>query len=81
MGTRQGHPLSWALFTPVLSFVVFPLQQQCLGVVAKAYNLILFFEGLASLAVLNGIFVVLQSLGLFWACKYLFFQNTSHCKK
>ena len=63
--TRQGDPLSQALFSLVASFVIFPLQDlgPVLTVMMYADDLIIFFDGRANPQLLKRVWEVVSRFG------------------
>ena len=70
-GTRQGDPLSPALFSLVASFVIFPLQDlgPVLTVMMYADDLIIFFDGRANPQLLKRVWEVVSQFGQFSGLK------------
>ena len=70
-GMRQGDPLSPALFSPVASFVIFPLQDLDLGLTVMMYadDLIIFLDGWANTPLLGRIWKVVSCFGQFSGLK------------
>ena len=70
-GTRQGDPLSPALFSLVASFVIFPLQDlgPALTVMMYADDLIIFFDGRANPQLLKRVWEVVSRFGQFSGLK------------
>ena len=70
-GTRQGDPLSPALFSLVASFVIFPLQDlgPVLTVMMYADDLIIFFDGTANPQLLKRVWEVVSRFGQFSGLK------------
>ena len=70
-GTRQGDPLSPALFSLVASFVIFPLQDlgPVLSVMMYADDLIIFFDGRANPQLLKRVWEVVSRFGQFSGLK------------
>ena len=66
-GTRQGDPLSPALFSLVASFVIFPLQDLDSGLTIMMYadDLIIFLDGQANPQLLGKIWKVVSCFGQF----------------
>ena len=70
-GTRQGDPLSPALFSLVASFVIFPLQDlgPMLTVMMYADDLIIFLDGRANPQLLKRVWEVVSRFGQFSGLK------------
>ena len=70
-GTRQGDPLSPALFSFVASFVVFPLQDLDPGLTIMMYadDLIVFLDGRANPELLGEVWKVVSCFGQFSGLK------------
>ena len=70
-GTRQGDPLSPAMFSLVASFVIFPLQDlgPALTVMMYADDLIIFFDGRANPQLLKRVWEVVSRFGQFSGLK------------
>ena len=70
-GTRQGDPLSPALFSLVASFVVFPLQDLDPGLTIMMYadDLIIFLDGRANPQLLGEVWKVVSRFGHFSGLK------------
>ena len=70
-GTRQGDPLSPALFSLVASFVIFPLQDLDPGLTIMMYadDLIIFLDGQANPQLLGKIWKVVSCFGQFSGLK------------
>ena len=70
-GTRQGGPLSPALFSLVVSFVVFPLQDLDPGLTIMMYadDVIIFMDGRANPQLLGEVWKVVSCFGLFSGLK------------
>ena len=70
-GTRQGDPLSPALFSLVASFVIFALQDlgPVLTVMMYADDLIIFFDGRANPQLLKRVWEVVSRFGQFSGLK------------
>ena len=70
-GTRQGDPLSPALFSLVASFVIFPLQDlgPALTVMMYADDLIIYFDGRANPQLLKRVWEVVSRFGQFSGLK------------
>ena len=66
-GTRQGDPLSLALFSLVASFVIFPLQALGPGLTVMMYadDLIIFLDGRANPHLLKRVWEVVCRFGQF----------------
>ena len=70
-GTRQGDPLSPALFSVVASFVIFPLQDlgPRLTIMMYADDLIIFLDGRADPQLLGKVWEVVSCFGQFSGLK------------
>ena len=70
-GTRQGDPLSPALFSLVASFVIFPLQDLGPGLTIMMYanDLIIFLDGRANPQLLRRVWEVVSCFGQFSGLK------------
>ena len=70
-GTRQGDPLSPALFSLVASFVIFPLQDLDPGMTITMYadDLIIFLDGRANPQLLGRVWEVVSRFGQFSGLK------------
>ena len=70
-GTRQGDPLSPALFSLVASFVIFPLQDLGPGLTVMMYadDLIIFLDGQANPQLLKRVWEVVSRFGQFSGLK------------
>ena len=70
-GTRQGDPLSPALFSLVASFVIFPLQDLGPGLTIMMYadDLISFLDGRANPQLLGKVWEVVSCFGQFSGLK------------
>ena len=70
-GTRQGDPLSPALFSLVASFVIFPLQDLGPGLTVMMYadDLIIFLDGRANPQLLKRVWEVVSRFGQFSGLK------------
>ena len=70
-GTRQGDPLSPAMFSLVASFVIFPLQDLDPGLTVMMYadDLIIFLDGQANPQLLGKIWTVVSCFGQFSGLK------------
>ena len=68
-GTRQGDPLSPALFSLVASFVIFPLQDLGPGLTIMMYADVIFLDGRANPQLPGRVWEVVSCVGKFSGLK------------